>query len=122
MEGNYITAGELIILLVLFAGPVYVLAAFLLYGWLKRRGLTGSGRKLRAFGLLAGATVVALPLTVFAWWFSAYLPVTFATWVPAGWNVLDLAAYITPPAVVASLIAFVAAGGIARRWFGPPMA
>ena len=122
MEGNYITAVELIILLALFAGPVYVLAAFLLYNWLKRRGLTGPGRRLRAYGLLAGATLVALPLTVFVWWFSGYLKFTLAEWVPAGWGVLNFVVYITPPAVVASLIAFVAAGGLARRWFGPPMA
>ena len=122
MEGNYITAGELITLLALFAGPVYVLAVFLLYRWLKWRGLTGPGRRLRAFGLLAGATAVALPLTVFAWWFSGYLPLTLAKWVPPGWGVLIFAAYITPPAVVAALIAFVAAAGLARGWFGPPMA
>lgn len=115
MTDEYLTVGELLLLLALFGGPIYALAAALAYAALRRTGLTGRAQRAPIIIGLCGAIAAALPLTVLIWWSVGELPSRWAQWLPAGEGPLALAGYVVVPALLASAISFPFAVWLVRR-------
>lgn len=122
-----ITATELLLLLLIGGGPVYLVSALIQLRAL-RRARTGW---LRVALAVLGSVLVALPLTVAVWWASGFLPVTAMPWI--AWaeradhalpfqtssGLLVIAAFVAPPALLASALAFPLSTWLARRELAP---
>lgn len=112
---EFITPVELLLLVALFGGPIFALAAGLAYAELRRGGLTGRGQKTRVVIALCAAIAVALPLTGTIWWVLGELPSRWAQWLPAAEGPLALVGYVGIPALLASALCFPLAVWFVRR-------
>ena len=109
-----ITVVELGLLLLVFGGPVYIVATIALLGASRRARRIGT-LPHSAAGLVVRAWLLALPLTLVVWWAMGLLPDPWLDFVVPSASWLPLGIIVLVPATVASLLAFGATGWWARR-------
>ncbi len=116
MADEFITGGELALLLAVFGGPIHLLATGLGYAvlrWAGRRSVVPRRHIVVALGL---AFVTSIPLTLVLWLGSGHLPSFFLSLLPAGHGVVGFATMVGPPAVAASMVCVsLAVYGVLRR-------
>lgn len=109
MQDESITLGELALLLLLFAGPVYLASAGIVLFTLRRR--LRSVRLARGTVALAlgAATLLAVPLTLVFWWASAGLPGAVQRLLSQSEGAVGFGVFVSVPALAASVISYGAA-------------
>ena len=111
MGEDRILLSELGLLLLAFAGPVYLIASIA-----QAAVLAGAApREHRLRTILVSVLVsllLAFPLTVLVWWLTGLLPAEVFSWltIPISWEPPFSGGVLVLPALVASLIAYTLVG------------
>ena len=112
LDDHSITPLELLLLLAVFAGPLYLIASILQVRWLRRHHVP------RAPWVAALSAVCALPLTVALWIGLGHLPPSLANQIFGILGPLGVPGMIGLPAVVASAVIYPVIAFVARQRVG----
>ncbi|HXF59548.1 MAG TPA: hypothetical protein VN539_06965 [Candidatus Saccharimonadales bacterium] len=114
MGEDRILLHELAFLLLVFAGPVYLVASVVQTILLTRAGMRE--HRARTTGIaLAVSLLLAFPLTLVLWWLMGRLPPVVFSWLAPFLSWSPMGGIIQIPATVASLIAYTLIGRLALR-------
>jgi hypothetical protein len=114
MGEDRILLSELGFLLLVFAGPVYIVASVVQTIVLARAGPRGH-RASTILIALAVSLLLAFPLTMVLWWLMGRLPPVVFSWLAPFLVWAPMGGLILIPATVASLIAYPLVGRFALR-------
>ena len=111
---EYITPGELLLLVALYGGPAYLVGAVLAWVSVPMGARRGTSHVTRSAIVLLVALLAALVLTVVFWWLLGQLPSRVRRWLPEP-EFLGIGAPIVLPALLASVVTFSIAAWLLRR-------